>query len=966
MIITAYDAYGNVATGYTGTVSLSSSDPHAVLPSSATFSAADAGKLSFAITLDTAGTQSITATDSVTSSITGSESGIAVQAAAAKTLALTGFPTSDTAGTAATMTITALDAYGNAATGYTGTVLLSSTDPHAVLPSIATFTAGDAGKLSFAITLDTSGTQSMTATDTATPSITGSASGIAVQAAAAKTLELTGFPASETAGTAGTVTVTAYDAYGNVATGYTGTVLIRSTDPHAVLASSATFTAADAGTLSFSATLDTAGTQSITATDSVTSSLSATESGIAVQAAAAKTLALTGFPTSDTAGTSGTVTITAYDAYGNVATGYTGTVLLSSTDPHAVLPSNESFTDSDAGKLSFAVTLDTAGTQSITATDSVTSSITGRESGIAVQPAAAKSLELTGFPIIDTAGTAGTVTMTAYDAYGKVAIGFTGTLTLTSSDPQAALSSSYLFTAADAGKHGFPITLDTAGTQSITVSDPVTPSLSATESGIAVQAAATTNLSVTGFLTSDAAGTSSTVTVTAYDAYGNVATGYRGAVALSSSDPSAVLPSSYTFTATDAGSHGFAVELDTAGMQSITATDTGNASLTGTETGITVTAVPKVTWSAQASIVYGTPLGAAELDATANVPGTFSYSPAAGTILDPGSDPTLSVTFTPQNATYYSTATASTTITVTRATPFIEVTANGGSFDGSPFPASATIVGAVAGVDNTPAPRLDNIAPTLTYHDGSGTGGTFLGSVPPSASGTYTVVAAFPGDAYYVAAMSAPVTFTIGQGAASVGLNSPSGSSIYGETVDLLATVGTSGGVPGGTVTFYDGSRPLATVPVDGTGTATLTTSDLSAGSHSITAAFGGDADFPGVRSAPFSQTIVPTATEVVVVQTPAYKKRKLTSVRESPIRLTVEITRQSAAGSFPTGEVTFELLKKPKKKTKVISLGKAALNGGEAMFSLKARKVMKKSITIVYSGDANDKASSLTTPKLT
>jgi len=320
------------------------------------------------------------------------------------------------------------------------------------------------------------------------------------------------------------------------------------------------------------------------------------------------------------------------------------------------------------------------------------------------------------------------VTVTAYDAYGNVATGYTGTVALTSSDPQAVLPASFAFTAADSGKHGFSVALDTSGTQSITATDPLSPSLSATESGIVVQAAAARTLKVTGFPTSDAAGTTNTVTVTAYDAYGNVATGYRGTVELSSSDPVAVLPSSFTFTATDAGSRGFAVELDTAGMQSLTATDTANASLTGSETGITVRAVPQVTWRTPASIVYGTPLGAAELDATANVPGTFSYSPAAGTILDPGSDPTLSVTFTPQNSTYYTTATASTTITVTRAKPIVEVTASGGSYDGNPFPASATIVGAVAGVDN--------IAPTLTYYDGSGTGGTPLGSAPPSAPGT--------------------------------------------------------------------------------------------------------------------------------------------------------------------------------------------------------------------------------------
>ena len=64
-----------------------------------------------------------------------------------------------------------------------------------------------------------------------------------------------------------------------------------------------------------------------------------------------------------------------------------------------------------------------------------------------------------------------------------------------------------------------------------------------------------------------------------------MATGYTGTVSLVSSDPLAVLPSGYTFTAADAGSHGFAVELDTAGTQSITATDTANTNLTGSRDG---------------------------------------------------------------------------------------------------------------------------------------------------------------------------------------------------------------------------------------------------------------------------------------------------------------------------------------------------------------------------------------------
>ena len=63
-------------------------------------------------------------------------------------------------------------------------------------------------------------------------------------------------------------------------------------------------------------------------------------------------------------------------------------------------------------------------------------------------------------------------------------------------------------------------------------------------------------------------------------------------------------------------------------------------------------AAPTISWSNPADIVYGTALGAPQLNATASVAGTFSYSPAAGTVLSAGSQ-TLSVTFTPDDAANY-------------------------------------------------------------------------------------------------------------------------------------------------------------------------------------------------------------------------------------------------------------------------------------------------------------------------
>ncbi len=76
-------------------------------------------------------------------------------------------------------------------------------------------------------------------------------------------------------------------------------------------------------------------------------------------------------------------------------------------------------------------------------------------------------------------------------------------------------------------------------------------------------------------------------------------------------------------------------------------------------------------WANPASITYGTPLGAAQLSASANAAGTFAYSPAAGTILDAGPAQLLTVVFTPNDLASFTVATQSVTITVTPATPTI-------------------------------------------------------------------------------------------------------------------------------------------------------------------------------------------------------------------------------------------------------------------------------------------------------
>jgi outer membrane protein assembly factor BamB len=107
-----------------------------------------------------------------------------------------------------------------------------------------------------------------------------------------------------------------------------------------------------------------------------------------------------------------------------------------------------------------------------------------------------------------------------------------------------------------------------------------------------VTPAAATHLTVSDLPSPYVAGVAHSVTVRALDAYGNTATGYRGKVHFTSSDPAAVRPADYSFTAPDAGVHIFSVTLKTAGTQSVTATDMATASIKGSQTGIVVRPVP--------------------------------------------------------------------------------------------------------------------------------------------------------------------------------------------------------------------------------------------------------------------------------------------------------------------------------------------------------------------------------------
>src|SRR4029077_13072633 len=136
-------------------------------------------------------------------------------------------------------------------------------------------------------------------------------------------------------------------------------------------------------------------------------------------------------------------------------------------------------------------------------------------------------------------------------------------------------------------------------------------------------------------------------------------------------------------------------------MLSVTFTPTDAANYTTATKTVAINvlkATPVITWTTPADIVFGTALGATQLNASASVAGTFVYTPPATTVLSAGAAQTLSVTFTPTDVANYTTATKTVAINVLKATPVITWTtpadiAYGTALSATQLNASASVPG---------------------------------------------------------------------------------------------------------------------------------------------------------------------------------------------------------------------------------------------------------------------------------
>jgi autotransporter-associated beta strand protein len=271
---------------------------------------------------------------------------------------------------------------------------------------------------------------------------------------------------------------------------------------------------------------------------------------------------------------------------------------------------------------------------------------------------------------------------------------------------------------------------------------------------------------------------------------------------------------------------------------------------------------------------------------------------------------------------------------------------------GQPVKFTATVSGQFPGVA-TPIG-------TVNFWDGPVNTGTLLGSAPVTSgvatlsistllTGTHTITAVYGGTNNFAASTSNSLTQLVLTGTQVV-ISSSANAAVWGQSVTFTAKVkalppGTGTPPAGETVTFYDGSTPLGPpAALDATGTATLSTSTLSVGTHTIIVKYGGDSLFLG-SSGNFSENVVKAATQSAVSTTPT-----LPTVYGQPLTISVSVTARAPGAGTPGGTVNFY-------DGAVLArdlIGTGTLSGGSTTFSTSKLLVGGHTLIAFYVGDSH------------
>src|SRR2546425_55184 len=277
---------------------------------------------------------------------------------------------------------------------------------------------------------------------------------------------------------------------------------------------------------------------------------------------------------------------------------------------------------------------------------------------------------------------------------------------------------------------------------------------------------------------------------------------------------------------------------------------------------------------------------------------------------------------------------------------------------------SATPNPSVFGQTVTLTATVSPVPPAVGIPTGTGTfngGATSLGvvtlvngsaslTVSTLATGNHSLTAAYSGSPSFLGSTSPVVTQAVNLLNTSTSLTSTPNPSTTGQAVTLTATVTAVApptGVPTGTVTFSDGATVLGTATLVN-GSASISISTLAAGSHPLTAAYGGSATFAASTSAVVTQVVNPPAAAATTTSLTSTPNPSTTGQT-----VTLSATVTSAAG-VPTGTVTF--------RDGATALATVTLVNGSASLTLSTLAVGTHPLTAAYNGSAAFAASTSAT----
>jgi hypothetical protein len=335
--------------------------------------------------------------------------------------------------------------------------------------------------------------------------------------------------------------------------------------------------------------------------------------------------------------------------------------------------------------------------------------------------------------------------------------------------------------------------------------------------------------------------------------------------------------------------------------------------------------------------------------ASGSLPGGITLA-ADGTLGGTPAGPAGTATFQVQvadSSTPARTVTRTLSLTVRKAASAATVSSS------APSSAYGQVVTFTATVSAAP-PGAGMPTGTVAFLDGGTSLGTAVlvnGVAAIQASllpGIHPISVTYAGDANFdPAGPSNTLSQVVAKSTPSTSLIASPAASVWGQPVSLGASVSTSVGLgaPAGTVTFLDGATVLGTVPLSG-GTANFSTSSLSVGSHSITAAYSGDANhYTSSTSAPVLVTVGKATSSTTVTSS------LNPSIFGNSVTFTALVAVLAPGAGSPTGVAAF--------LDGSTTLGTGTVSGGVATFTTSALSVGAHAITASYGGGGNFNGSS-------